>query len=200
MRHIIAMGFKKTGKTTLAKGLAREFNLPFLDIDDMIEKEHEKRTGEKLSFREIAKKYGYDTYFRKLEHEMLKKALNELESQGVIALGGGTAFREENRELLQDHLCVNVIGNKDSVYERIMKNGRPVFFPEGMGDREAFDYLWDMRQVVYKNLANIEVSFDGTLEEAIGEFKEKYNPNPRIISECSLPDAKPFPTAELNLP
>ncbi|MFH1030923.1 MAG: shikimate kinase [bacterium] len=173
MKHIIIMGFKKVGKTTFAKGLAKDLNLSFLDIDDMIESEHEKKMGEKMSFREIAKKYGYDTYFRKLEHDALKKALGELESRGVIALGGGTALREENEELLKNHFCVNVMGKKDEVYKRIIKKGRPVFFPQGMGDRQAFDYLWDMRQTIYKKLANLEISFDGTLEEAVGEFKEK---------------------------
>ncbi|MFH1188136.1 MAG: shikimate kinase, partial [bacterium] len=48
MRHIILIGFKNIGKTTIGKLLAKRLDIVFYDIDKEVENNYFKQTGEKL--------------------------------------------------------------------------------------------------------------------------------------------------------
>lgn len=81
-RHLVLIGLRAAGKTTLGERLAREFGLPAIDLDD--------RTRERLgaaSVRTAFTTFG-ETRFREAEAEALAAALEDAPS--VIALGGGT--------------------------------------------------------------------------------------------------------------
>ena len=78
---VYIIGYMGVGKTTLAKLLAEQLQLPFLDTDLEIEQQ------EKRSIAEIFKKEG-EFHFRMLETELLK----QYNSKGVVACGGGFAY------------------------------------------------------------------------------------------------------------
>ena len=61
MNHVILIGFMGCGKSSVGKELAGELDVPFLDTDEMIE----KQTGRKIS--EIFRESG-ETYFLSLIH------------------------------------------------------------------------------------------------------------------------------------
>lgn len=90
--NIILFGFKGAGKTTFGKRLAEKLNLPFIDLDDFIEK------GMHKTIREIYQEVG-EFGFRKIEKEHLQKLVGL--PPHVIALGGGTVLDPENVKLLQ---------------------------------------------------------------------------------------------------
>lgn len=89
--RIFLIGFMGVGKTTLGRRLAGRLNLPFFDLDALIE----ERSGRKIP--EIFASFG-EGAFRALETELLKDILRR--EPGVIATGGGTFSRPENRELI----------------------------------------------------------------------------------------------------
>ena len=90
---IILLGYMGSGKSTVAKELARELNLPFLDLDDyIIEKE-------KKSIKEIFETKG-EIYFRLQESKYLKEVI-EKEVDTILALGGGTPCYGQNMELIK---------------------------------------------------------------------------------------------------
>ena len=91
---IVLIGYMGSGKSTVAKQLAKELDLPFTDLDDyIIEKE-------KLSIKEIFDTKG-EIYFRLKESEYLKQLLHD-ENAGVLALGGGTPCYGNNMQLIKE--------------------------------------------------------------------------------------------------
>lgn len=89
---IVLMGYMASGKSTVGKLLARQLGADFIDLDDYIEA-HEKKTI-KTIFLEKG-----EIYFRKLEYEMLSKALDENPSM-VLSTGGGTPCYGNNMQTI----------------------------------------------------------------------------------------------------
>jgi shikimate kinase len=80
---------------------------------------------------------------------------------------------EANRKLLQDHINIHITAPKSIVFERIMINGKPAFFPKEQEPFEAFQKLWKEREPVFQNLATITVENVGTVEEAVENIVAK---------------------------
>ncbi len=92
--RIYLVGFMGSGKTSVGRQLARELGWQFLDLDEQIE----RRRG--LSVAEIFEQDG-EAEFRRLETAALRETLTARDT--VIATGGGTLTRWENREMIQRH-------------------------------------------------------------------------------------------------
>jgi shikimate kinase/3-dehydroquinate synthase len=88
MTHIFLYGPPGSGKSTIGNLLAENLHLPFVDLDKMIE----EIAGE--SIPEIMSQRG-ESAFRDLESIALMRV--ERMQESVIALGGGTLLREDNR-------------------------------------------------------------------------------------------------------
>src|SRR5215204_5466485 len=106
MTHIFLYGPPGTGKSTVGKKLATNLHLPFIDLDRVIE----MKAGIPIS--KIMETQG-ETAFRDLESQVLKEvghAFSVTENIGglqtteaVIALGGGTLLRDENRAFAEQN-------------------------------------------------------------------------------------------------
>ncbi len=92
MRNIVLCGFMGTGKTSLGKALALKFSLPFLDIDEEIE----RKTN--MSIPRIFLEKG-EPFFRDMEEATIKE-YGEKEGM-IISVGGGALQRESNRDILK---------------------------------------------------------------------------------------------------
>lgn len=79
---IVIIGYMGSGKSTIGKSLASNFNFKFIDLDDFIVE------NEGLSVNELFEIKGQD-FFRKTELKYLKMLLKN-EKHFVLALGGGT--------------------------------------------------------------------------------------------------------------
>lgn len=89
---IAITGFMASGKTTVARGLAARLDCEFVDLDELI------AAQQKRTIKEIIKVDGEDR-FRQIETNVLRQVLAQDRAR-VIALGGGTWTRPENREML----------------------------------------------------------------------------------------------------
>jgi len=89
---IYLVGFMGAGKTTVGRELAARVDVPFFDLDDLIQ------GAEKMSIKEIFAQHG-EPYFRKRERDLIRSTRN-LEF-GVIATGGGTFTFDENIQFIQ---------------------------------------------------------------------------------------------------
>jgi shikimate kinase/3-dehydroquinate synthase len=109
--NIIITGFSGTGKSLVAREVARGLNWDFLDTDDEIV----KQTGKPIA--EIFRQDG-ETRFRELERETIRKACQQ--RQTVIAIGGGAIVDPQNYELLaKTGLIVCLEAKPETIYERL---------------------------------------------------------------------------------
>ncbi|UCZ54577.1 shikimate kinase [Bacillus shivajii] len=91
--NIYLIGFMGAGKTTIGKHLAKDLQMPFVDLDEWIEAKNNKR------ITDIFHEDGEST-FRKLESASLH-ALDNL--GGVIATGGGVVENDANIEFMKNN-------------------------------------------------------------------------------------------------
>ena len=92
---VVLLGYMGSGKTSLGKLLAQELGLQFIDLDAYIETE----LGE--SIPSIFAKRG-EIYFRKTEHSMLRKVLDE-QDNFILSTGGGTPCYSGNMDLILEN-------------------------------------------------------------------------------------------------
>lgn len=96
-KHLILVGLPGSGKSTVGKHLAELLSLPFTDLDEVIE------TEAGLEIPQFFVQKG-EAAFRDAESAALRRAAAQ--PSQIIATGGGTILREENRLLMQQSGCV----------------------------------------------------------------------------------------------
>ncbi len=89
---VVLLGYMGSGKTTLGRLLSKELGLQFIDLDAYIETELDATISEIFADRG-------EIYFRKIEHAMLRKVLEE-HDDFILSTGGGTPCYSGNMELI----------------------------------------------------------------------------------------------------
>lgn len=169
MQNIIILGMKNAGKSTFVEKLSVKQKMNVIKIDDETENLYELKTGEKLPFRDIHKKHGPE-FFRELEAEAVEIIAASVPENCIIDLGGGTAMRESNREILKRlGKVVWLKLDKEINYERIMANGIPAFFKYQDDPRRSYEELCDERYPVYEKFADYIIEYDKEMPEEILE-------------------------------
>lgn len=122
-KRIYLWGMPGSGKSTLGKPLAQAFNLPFVDLDEIIEQK------EGRSIPKIFSEKGED-YFRELEKNCLSELIDSSENF-VLSTGGGTPCFFDNAErMAQDGLTVLLGVSAEELTRRLCDGGlahRPIF-------------------------------------------------------------------------
>lgn len=128
MIRIFLTGYMGAGKTTLGKALAKELQIPFIDLDWYIEERFHKSVGELFTERG-------ESGFRELERNMLHEA-GEFEDV-IISTGGGAPCFFDNMEYM-NRVGKTVFLNvpPDILFDRlrIAKQQRPIL--QGKKDNE----------------------------------------------------------------
>lgn len=147
------------GKTTVGELLAEKLNMPFADLDDMIEKKTD------LSIPLIFEKHG-ENYFRELEKDTLQTISQY--SGNVISTGGGIILSAENRKIMKNTgIMVYLKWPFNILYKRIEKStNRPLL--KSIDQSKRF-------QLIDKMLKNRLPFYEQA--EIIIEGNEKTNPD-----------------------
>lgn len=153
MNRIVLMGFMGAGKTTIGKRLAKSLGCSFIDTDEMIEKEQNRKISE------IFEKDGEDA-FRDMETELLKR-LKQSNEMFVLSIGGGMPVREENRELLRElGTVIYLKTSKEEIIRRVSGDkNRPLL--QGGSLEEKVTSLMNAREQIYIETAHQEFFTDG---------------------------------------
>ena len=146
MRGPVAIvGYMGSGKSSIGRFLARDLGWKFVDLDRAIE----QKTA--LKIPEIFARFG-EEHFRNLEHQALLEALDGQPNQ-VVACGGGTVVRHENREKLKGVKTVFLQEDAGVLYRRTRKPGRPL---RG-GGYDEFARRYADRLPLYREVADLEI-------------------------------------------
>jgi shikimate kinase len=91
--NVALVGYRGCGKSTLGKRLADKLWEKFIDIDDVIVRKEGK------TIKDIFEQLGED-YYRDVETSCLIETLQNKDF--ILALGGGTLIRPENRQMVRE--------------------------------------------------------------------------------------------------
>jgi len=154
--RIFMTGFMGAGKTTVGQRLAALLELPFVDLDQEIE----RLAGSTV--REIVERQG-EPWFRRLELEALQSVVGR--GDAVIATGGGTLTSELGARLVRDAgLSVWLNPSFATIVERIGALGkadRPLF----RGEAQVLALYRERLPVYRKADLTVDVSPEEAPEE-----------------------------------
>ena len=141
--NIIITGFMGTGKSVVAKELARKLKMKFIDMDRIIEE------GQGMSIADIFSRYG-ENYFRQQENKLVKE-LSQKENM-IIATGGGTLLSSDNNRILgQRGQIICLYADSRTIYNRVKRrNNRPLL--KGENVLSEIDRLLEERKKIYDNI------------------------------------------------
>jgi len=170
LRSIILIGFMGSGKSSVARRLARRLKWEAVDLDQSIERAAGRRIAE------IFAGDGEDA-FRALETAALREAL---QTPSVIATGGGIVTRPENRELLreaseQGALVVYLRATPQRLVERIRRQPgkRPLIDGDALlnevDTRKRVEHLLADRARFYESCADVIVDTDALRPDEVAE-------------------------------
>lgn len=155
MPNIVLIGFMGSGKSTIARLIAKESQRYFLDTDSLIESAYGK------SIREIFTAFG-EARFRSQEKELISW-LAENVKNAVIATGGGMPIHNDVSRLGKVFYLKIDFGE---ISKRISldphQNTRPLF-----GNPDKVKELYDLRLKYYENAANHVIECDTKNAEQI---------------------------------
>ncbi|UCG10247.1 MAG: shikimate kinase [Dehalococcoidia bacterium] len=164
------VGFMGTGKTVVAKALARRLNKEFIELDSLIEEKAGKRIPE------IFQQDG-EPAFRRLETKVTGQVAGR--KNAVIAGGGGIVLNNINIEYLKKEcVIVYLTASPEIILKRTVgaKNERPLL--EVADKAQRVRELLKQRQPLYERAADItidtsELNINSVVKQVIGELKDE---------------------------
>ena len=151
MTNIILIGMMGSGKSTISKSLSKILELPFLDMDDYIEKICN------MTISDIFKLKG-EEYFREVE----KKVLNEIKNMNgyVIATGGGAPTNENFKFLLKNNYIFYLKCSEDTLYRNLVNSisNRPLLDKNSL--LKKITEILSKRKEIYLKSSNYVIECD----------------------------------------
>ena len=138
--NIYLVGFMGTGKTVVGRQLAKQKGWNFVDLDELIELQQQRRIVD------IFAQEG-EAYFRKIEKKILKQAATQ--NKFVVACGGGVVLDPDNIKLMKKTgilICLCATG--EEILKRVSASSlRPIL--NVAKPRERIELLLKMRAPYY---------------------------------------------------
>ncbi|HET8885672.1 MAG TPA: shikimate kinase [Salinimicrobium sp.] len=169
---IFLCGYMGAGKTTIGKLLAQKLQIPFADLDDVIENSEQKSIPQIFETKS-------EIYFRKKETEVLMRFLEEKKNI-VLSLGGGTPCYGQNLQLIKDNPEIQLVYLKSSA-ENLTgilsreKNFRPLI-QHIQSPEDLLEYIQKhlFERNFYYNQSDFIVSIDNkTPQKVVAEIIER---------------------------
>ncbi len=151
-RNIVLTGMPSSGKSTIAKYLNEKTEMPIIDTDSEIEK------VEGITIPEIFARFG-EGYFREVETKIIKEVGKK--NGFIIATGGGSVLKEENRRALKQNGLIIYL---DRDLDKLISDNRP------LSQKEGVEKLYKERKPIYYGFADSIIDCNGRIEKAVEEI------------------------------
>ncbi len=163
-RSLVLVGMMGCGKTAIGSRLAGAMEMPFIDLDNEIEKH------EGMSVSDMFEKYD-EEYFRRKERQTIEDILNS--KLCVLATGGGAFMNYNTRQLIKKlGISVYIRADYEVLLERVSrKKSRPLL--EKGDKREILKDLMDKRCPIYEEADIIVDSSDSIHEVVVNKIIEE---------------------------
>jgi shikimate kinase len=184
-RSIVMVGMPGCGKSALGKRLAPRLGLPFMDVDEEIE----RAAGKTIS--EIFADHG-EASFRDGERKVIARLLAC--GPQVLATGGGALTNEETRaNIRRSGVSIWVKADAALLVRRVTKrNTRPLF--AGRDPEAVIKELMAARHPLYASADIIVQSRDVPHEMMVEEIVEALARSPLLAGAASGPTSEASPS------
>jgi shikimate kinase len=162
--NLILIGYRGTGKSTVARLLAARLGWPCVDSDAQIEQEAE------ATIAEIFAREG-EAGFRQREAAVVQRLLGS--DRCVVSLGGGAILNEQTRgELPKAGRVVWLVASAETIHTRLTADPatpstRPNLTPSG--GLEEIRELLRKREPLYSQCAELAIDVENKLPATIVE-------------------------------
>lgn len=167
LNKLILIGYRATGKSSLAIGLAQRLDFKAIDSDPLIEERAQK------SIARIFSEEG-ESVFRDWEEQIILEILNSKDSL-VLATGGGAPLRKTSRQKMREAGCVIWLqATVETIFERMFSDlstekRRPAL--TDLSPKVEIENVLQQRSHIYKETAHYSVQTDQRpLSELIDEI------------------------------
>jgi len=172
--NIILIGYRATGKTTLARLLADKLGWQWADADVEIE----RRAG-----KSIARIFAEDgePAFRDLEAQVIADLCRR--ENLVLAAGGGAPLRPESRRRMREAgSVVWLTALPETIHARMSADATTAGRRPSLTNRGELDeiiHLLEKREAVYRETAHFQIDTEGkSPEELVGQILKSLKLSP----------------------
>lgn len=171
--HVLLIGLRGAGKTTVGRSLAQRLGRPFYDLDDLVLRRLEAR-----SVRAVFEREG-EAAWRAGEQDALSAFLAAPVALSVLALGGGapmvpgiadfiTKAKAEGRALVVHLQC-----DPSTAAQRLSRDPGDRTSITGAGLIEELAALYEVRDGRYRALADLSIDAnEGEADAVVGRLIE----------------------------
>ena len=179
-RSIVLVGMPGCGKSAIGRRLAPRLDLPFVDVDEEIERAAGK------TIKEIFVDHG-EPCFRDGERRVIARLLGA--GPQVLATGGGALLAEETRANIRRHgISIWVRADVPILVRRIAKRStRPLF--EGRDPEGVVEELMQARNPLYETADITVESRDIPHDIIVGEIIEALADSPLLAASAGSREA-----------
>lgn len=158
--QVVLIGYRGTGKTTVAKHVAERLGVRWFDADAEVEQQAGK------SIKQIFEDDG-EQEFRDLEVQTISQMLKR--DAAILSLGGGAVMRDETRRAIRRHTVVWLTARPETIHARMTSDERtsqqrPNLTVGGLAEIQE---LLTQREPVYQACADYTVETDDKSAEQV---------------------------------
>ena len=175
--NLVLIGYRATGKTTLARLLAQRLGWDWIDAD--VEIEH--RAGKSIA--RIFAEEG-EPAFRQLEAQVIADLCGR--DRLVLAAGGGAPLRPESRQAMRDSgQVVWLTASPETILSRMSADATTLGRRPNLTDKNPMDEIVQLlgrREPIYRESAHRKVDTEGKTPEQLVE---------EILAHLAPPSTQP---------
>jgi shikimate kinase len=160
--NIILIGYRGTGKSTIARLLAKKLKRKLLSTDAMIV----ERVGKPIP--DIVLEWGWPR-FREMEYNIIRE-ISDKEDARVIDCGGGVVLDERNvRNLRENGKIVLLSADFDVILKRIRRDANRPPLREGLSFEDEQRQVFAEREPLYRSAADLVLDTSHARPEATAD-------------------------------